>query len=199
MKLPDNVNPAHCASKDDCRYVLQGTKFKNGMAYSTNGKILCVALAQLEDDDTDREAIVPTRAMLKAFPSTGKKKRGVFPRLSLKRKRSVVRSKEGDCTILHDIDGTFPSVEQVCQQLDGYDLKLTIGVKLLNQISKGLGSDALTIHIKSSSKMTDGDYLSHPLYVTGSSDEAFAILMPMRSSRSNLRENRALSKMLSFK
>lgn len=218
MKLPNNVNPAHCASKDACRYVLNGVKISDGIAVATNGRVLVGTIATREDDDADRPALVPTRAMLKAFPKRGgkgKRRRGaLLPRLVIdaipeadpvaKLGTVTVIDKEFDRTTVKEIDGTFPAFEQVFTDHTKATLKVGLNATYLAMIAKSLGDDQLVLHIDPEGFDQRESVKSYQpaIYVTGSNDhdrESVAILMPVRVSIDGLSNNCVLNEVWKIK
>ena len=215
MKLPNGVNPAHVASKDQTRYVLNGVQFAHGLAVGTNGRMLVAAVATREDDDADREAIVPTRAMLAGFKvRRGKGVRALYsvlPRLVINAKAEneaatvTITDKNFDQTTVQEIDGNFPAFEAVFENPEKATLKLSINAKYLSDVAKALGDEQLTLHLDPEGFKDNGDVTkaySPAIYVTAGNDrerEAVAILMPVRVSRDGLDGNRVLSKIAHIK
>lgn len=215
MKLPQGVNPAHVASKDKTRYVLNGVKFGHGLAVATNGCMLVATIATREDDDAEREAIVPTRAMLAGFKVSrgkgGRARSSVLPRLVINAKPEkeigtvTITDKNFDQTTVKEIDGNFPAFEQVFEEPDKATLKLAINAKFLSEIAKALGDDQLVLHLDPEGFVDNGDVkkgYKPPIYLTAGSDhdrESVAILMPIRVSSDGLDGNRVLAEVAKIK
>lgn len=215
MKLPHGVNPAHVASKDATRYVLNGVQFAHGLAVGTNGRMLVAAVTTREDDDADREAIVPTRAMLAGFKVTrgkgGRARSSVLPRLVINAKPEkeigtvTITDKNFDQTTVQEIDGNFPAFEQVFEEPEKATLKLALNAKFLSEIAKALGDEQLVLHLDPDGFKHNGDTpkaYSPAIYLTAGSDhgrESVAILMPIRVSSDGLDGNRVLSKVAKIK
>lgn len=213
MKLPNGVNPAHAASNDQTRYVLNGVKFQGNLAVATNGRILVAAIATREDDDDARDAIVPTRAMIAGFKAAkGKRSRAVLPRLVINSisetepsglKTVTITDKQFDRTTVQDIDGKFPSFEQIFEDPAKHTLKLAFNAKLLADIAKALGTDAVELHLDPDGFKKDGLPAYGPqIYVTSNDDpdkESIAVLMPMRSDVGGLDGNSVLAEVAKIK
>lgn len=216
MKLPHGVNPAHVASKDATRYVLNGVKFGHGLAVATNGRMLVGTVATREDDDADREAIVPTRAMIKAFPKAkGKRRSSLIPRLVInpidendtkaKFGTVTITDKEFDQTTVKEIDGNYPAFEEVFTDHSKATLKVGINAAYLAMIAKALGDEQLVLHFDPDGFKENGDVrrgYSPAIYVTAGSDreqESVAIIMPVRVSGDGLDGNRVLREIAKIK
>jgi DNA polymerase III sliding clamp (beta) subunit (PCNA family) len=211
MKLPLGVNPAHVASKDATRYVLNGVQFAHGLAVATDGRSLVAAIATAEDDDADREAIVPTRAMLAGFKA-GRGRSSVLPRLVINPKPEneaatvTITDKEFDQTTVKEIDGNFPTFEQVFEDHTKHTLKVGLNVKLLANIAKALGQDQIVMHFdpegfKSSPHSLDNLY-GLQIYITSNDEnrgDTVGILMPLRASSDGLVGNRVLAEVAKIK
>lgn len=215
MKLPQGVNPAHVASKDHTRYVLNGVKFANGLAVATNGRMLVATVATREDDDADREAIVPTRAMLAGFKATrgksGRVRSSVLPRLVINAKPEkeigtvTITDKNFDKTTVQEVDGNFPELEHVFEEPEKATLKLALNAKFLSQIAKALGDEQLVLHLDPDGFKDNGNVrrgYSPAIYITAGKDhdrESVAILMPIRVSSDGLDGNRVLAEVAKIK
>lgn len=211
MKLPNGVNPAHVASKDQTRYVLNGVQFAHGLATATNGRCLVAAIATREDDDDAREAIVPTRAVMAGIKTTPSKRTGrrntakTLPRLTINPKPEenegtvTITDARFDTITVRDLNGNFPRIEQVFNDRAKHTLKLGICIKHLADISKALGDESLVLHLD-----PDGfepcenvpKAYRPAIYITRGEDaeECVAILMPMRVSTDHLAENRVVTR-----
>lgn len=190
MKLPHKVNPAHCCSKDGTRYIINGMGVRDGFAAATDGRVLFVAKAELETDDADREAIIPKRAVLKAFAKS-KKTKSVIPSLMInpakegELKTVTVMDKHFDKTTVQEINpgkSQFPRWECVCLDPEPYTRRISFTFSLLKNIVNAFNSDEITFHINPNAV---DDYGSNTaaIYITSeNSQEAFAMLMPRRET-----------------
>lgn len=176
MKIPNGINPAHVASKDKTRYILNGVKVKDGLAYASNGRSLFVTICEMEYEDDKREAIIPTRIALKAFKK--KTKNSILPILTLEPlgtdgyNKTRLLDKEMDVTITREIEGKFPNIHQVVPELENYKLAVSLNVNLLLEISKAFGEEVVNIY--------RNENIMDPMFITSKTQEAFAVLMPVR-------------------
>jgi hypothetical protein len=183
MKLPTGVNPAHCTTTDKTRYVLEGVQFKDGLAVATTGRVLFACKAEKETTDANRPALVPKRAMLKAFPK-GKHNTTAIPGLTINpieeghHATVTVLDKNQDETTTREIDGTFPAWEHVVEDPEDYTIQVSLNLDLLTLIAKSFGHSALTLHMSKNGFREHGH--NNAMFVTcQNSPDAFAIIMPM--------------------
>lgn len=204
MKLPNGINPAHCASTDKTRYSMMGVCVDDGLAYATNGRILVATECELEPEDEPRRAIIPTRIAKKGFAT--KPKDLVLPRIYLKQLKPApdmgidakepayvkLLNRELDRTTAKEVDGNFPHVENVVPDLNPYTIKISFNIKLLTQIAKALNSEKINL-------FATGDEKDPFLIVSKKNEEdAFGLLMPLRNEI-DLLKNRPLKKLLKLK
>lgn len=196
MKLPNKMNPVHCASKDDTRYVLNSVSIQGDLAIATDGRSLFAVKGSREDEDDARDAIVPKRVALAAWPQ-GKGKRGtLFPTLNInpaeesKLKTCTVINRDMDKTSVQDIDGTFPNIEKVIPDASKYTQRVGLNVKLLLNIAKCFGDDEIAIHFNAEGYAYGAN--SEPMIITAKDASAFGILMPLRAVGKPMSENLAL-------
>jgi DNA polymerase III sliding clamp (beta) subunit (PCNA family) len=176
MKLPHGINPAHCASSDQTRFVLNGVKIEDGIAVATDGRVFMASTVELSEEDTNRPALIPTRAMMKAFPkSRGKRsRRSVIDTLRIDPIPEAdpvatfgtvtITDKDLDLTTVKEIDGNFPKWHQVLEDPKPMTKRLTINVALLARIAKSFGDDGLTLHLDPDGFQAPG--YKPPIYVT---------------------------------
>lgn len=204
MKLPNGINPSHVASTDKTRYVMNGVCIRNGLAYATNGRALLATECKLEDEDAQREAIIPTRIAKKGFNT--KPKDLVVPRIYLKEVEKPLNwpedapppafvellDKDFDRTVAREIEGSFPKAEHVVPDLAPYTVKISFNLKLLTQIMKSLNSE--NVHLFATGEEKD------PFIILSAKNEedSFGILMPLHCDI-DLSKNRPLRKMLNMK
>lgn len=188
MKLPDKINPAHCASKDQTRYILNGVLLTGDLAVATDGRMLFACRATREEDDDARDAIVPTKAALAGFKA---RRHGIVPALNVLPK---VENLQSECRVMtsldesttfREIEGTFPNFAEVVRSPETHKLKVGINVPLLVKLAKAFGDDMLTLNIDVSQCPIDHHdrdriFVTQGMLVTGSSPEAVAVIMPCR-------------------
>ncbi len=185
MKLAPKINPMHCASKDGTRYILNGVKIAGNMAVATDGRTLFAACGTRDDDDADRDTIIPTRAAKAAWPQTKRKRGCMLPILTINPKAEnepgtvSILDVEFDKTTIKEIDGNYPRFEAVMPDVSKHTFRVGLNVKLLLQIAKCYGEDTVCLHINPDAM--NGGAVSDPIIVTNEkSPEAVAIIMPMR-------------------
>lgn len=185
MKISPKLNPMHCASKDGTRYILNGVKITGNLVVSTDGRTLFAAVCHRDEDDADRDALIPTRAAKAAWPQTKRKGKGsILPRLTInpidKGVATVtVVDRAFDKTTIKEIDGTFPAIHAVVPDVSGHTFKVGINTKLLLQIANCFGEEQVCLHINPAAM--NGGTVSDPILVTSpKTPDAMAILMPMR-------------------
>ena len=196
MKLPDKINPVHCASNDDSRYVLNSVSLQGNLAAATDGRCLFVALGERGPCDDDRDALLPKRAAKSAWPQT-KKSRGVLlPMLTIlttEEKATATCSlmtREMDLIKFPDIAGKFPDIDRVIPDPAGYTQRVGLNIAFLANIAKSFGETEVFIHFDAEA-WRDGQQCQ-PMLVTSKTQEAFAVLMPARCEYT-LRDNSALA------
>lgn len=196
MKLPNKTNPVHCASKDGTRYILNSVSIQGDVAVATDGRSLFAVKGCREDDDDQRDAIIPKRLASAAWPQ-GKGKRGfILPMLTINPVTEgfatcTVTNTDMDRTTARDIEGNFPNVEKVIPDASQYKQRVGLNVKLLLQIAKCFGEDEIAIHFDSDGwRDGQGD---KPMLITSKGRDAFGILMPLRTNGDGLDKNEALN------
>jgi DNA polymerase III sliding clamp (beta) subunit (PCNA family) len=186
MKLAPKINPMHCASKDRTRYILNGVKITGNMAVATDGRTLFAACGTRDDEDADRDAIIPTRAAKAAWPQSKRKRGCMLPMITVNPKGEKepgtvsILDVEFDKTTIKEIEGNYPRFEAVMPDVSKHTFLVGLNVKLLMQIAKCYGEDDVCLHINPDEMQ--GGCASAAIIVTNSkSPEAVAILMPMRA------------------
>lgn len=206
MKLPDKVNPAHVASKDQTRYVLNGVMLTGDLAVATDGRVLFACRATREDGDDARDAIVPTKAAMAGFKA---RRHGLVPALHVLPKSE---DRQLECRVMHSLDesttfrdiyGTFPNFTEVFTDPAKHTLKVALNVKLLEKLAKAFGEDMVTLNIDlDECKIDDDDntrkFANGGMIVTGTSPEAVGILMPCRPN-STLRRNTLIGRIIELR
>ena len=176
------------ASTDRTRYTLNGVFLAGNLAVATDGRSLVACIAQREEDDDAREAIIPTKAALAGFKD---RKKGVTPMLHVLPKpendvaRCRVMTSLDESTTYREIDGNFPHIDAVVPKPEKHTLRVALNVKLLLRIAKALGEDQVTLHLdpdgfKIDYNGVDG-LMQDAMIVTGRNPDAVGILMPCRT------------------
>lgn len=185
MKLSPKINPMHCASKDGTRYILNGVKITGNLVVSTDGRTLFAAICHRDEDDADRDALIPTRAAKAAWPQTKRKGKGsVLPLLTINPIDNglatvTVMDRAFDKTTIKEIEGNFPAFHKVVPDGFAHTFKVGINIKLLLQIANCFGENEVCLHINPSAM--NGGTASDPILVTSpKTPDAIAVLMPMR-------------------
>ena len=196
MKLPDKINPVHCASKDGSRHVLNSVSLQGNLAVATDGRCLFAALGERGPDDDARDALLPKRAAKAAWPQA-KKSRGVLlpmltilPAVAPAAATCSLMTREMDTIQIRDIDGKFPAIDRVIPAAAGYTQRVGLNIAFLANIAKSFGETEVFIHFDAAAWL-DGQQ-GQPMLVTSKTQEAFAVLMPARCSY-DLRDNKALA------
>lgn len=209
MKFPPKINPAHCASKDQTRYMLTGVALQGNMAIATEGRVLFLSTITREDDDSKRDVVVPT----KAIHAERKGKTTVHSVLPL----MTIRDAENEggrpfVEIMHSIDekaqfgdiqsDQYPDWSHVLADPNTHTKRLCINIKLLNKVAKALGEDMIELHLdpeKFGDKFGQPDGYHEAIYVTAQGQpEAVAVVMPARA-KCYLGDNHALTEGLRIK
>ncbi len=197
MKFNNATNPAHCASVDKTRYILNGVFVTGNLAVATNGRVLFASKIERDSDESKRDALIPIRAMNEARKSRAPKKRGcgMLPMLTIVETSEEkptpfveVMSKEMDVTKYRDIEpvGNFPNFAHVIPA--NGSIRLGLSFKLFAKIAKAFGTDDLTLHIQGD----DQDCVKDAVIVTSRTNDAFAVIMPRRTE-DDLHFNEALN------
>lgn len=212
MKLPEKMNPMHCASKDNTRYILNGVKILGNLAVATDGRTLCVVKGTRETDDDERDALIPTRVAKAAWPQRKRARGAILPMLMINPQgpeiagmkgelTTTVLDKEMDKHTARDIDGNYPRFEAVLPDTSKHTLKVGINIKLLTNLAKAMGSDGVVLHFNAE-KFQSGSYDEGMLVTAteGERTEAFGVIMPIRPSNlSDLSANHALKAVIAMK
>lgn len=194
MKFLDPVNPAHAASKDKTRYVLEGVLIKDDLAVATNGRILFAAKIHRDDDDSKRDAVVPVKAIHTASKGkTGKRGRGkILPLLTIKERekqtdRQTVEVMHGQEEVTRFADlsvepHSYPKVSNIFTDPSKHTMRLGISIALLTKLAKAFGEDMVQLSFDPEMfSNTDKGY-SGAIYVTSShrfhNDHSVGIIMP---------------------
>jgi DNA polymerase III sliding clamp (beta) subunit (PCNA family) len=201
MKLPNKINPMHCASTDATRYILNGVFLTGDLAVATNGRTLFATVGTRDDEDDARDALIPTKAAKAAWPQR-KGKASIVPMLTVNAKVEnetptvTILDKDFDKTTIKEIEGNFPNFEAVIPDVSKPRHVVGLNVKLLMQIAKCFGEDDVMIHL-------DPDGFRHGcqgeamLVTNGNNQNAVAVLMPMRVfGYVPVAENKVIKKMI---
>lgn len=196
MKLPDKINPMHCASTDATRYILNGVALVGNLAIATNGRALFACVGTRESNDDSRPAILPKRAAKAAFPQTKRKALcfplvQVLPREEGQYGATRITVTQGEETTYREIDGNFPNIEKVIPPHEGYSLTVGLNIKLLLDIAKCYGDDQLLIHLDPN-EFKHGRYTAGMLITSPKTRDALAVLMPLRGDDEPLPANGVL-------
>ena len=178
MKLPDKVNPVHCVTKDDSRYVLKFIKVKGGLAVATDGKAMLITQVAVQEDDTITEGLVPTAAIKQAMKN--KHQKGEF-----KFAPNAINPENIDVEVPVNLDActtyygrgdlNYPNALKVIPDHER-PLSISLDAKLLAQLAAGLGMNRVTITVDVDNPGTG--------YIVTSAEQthAFAVLMPARDA-----------------
>lgn len=194
MKFPTKMNPALVASKDATRYVLKHVLVTPELAVATDGRRLLAMC--VDDTEADKlPALLPAHVVAAACKGTRKQ---VFAQqLEIGETTATVRE-IGEARVFelsHDTPaGKFPVFWKVVPDAKAHTLKIGINVDLLAGLAKAMGAGGnhggVTLHL-------DPSALNGGMIVTAGNPEgnnAVGILMPMRTSDTDLSENRALQR-----
>jgi DNA polymerase III sliding clamp (beta) subunit (PCNA family) len=205
VKLPNKINPMHCASKDSTRYVLNGVRIQGNLAVAVDGRTLFAAVGSRDEEDDARDALIPARAAKAAWPQSKGKRGCLLPMLTINPREEganvpgtvTVTDREFDRTTIKEIDGNFPRFEAALPDVSKHTLRVGLNVKLLLNIAKCYGHDEMFLHFNREEER--GGCLSEAIIVTNSkSPDAVAILMPLRNPN-DLTGNRALDAMMKLR
>jgi len=205
MKLPEKINPAHCASTDGCRYSLNGVFVQGDLAVATDGRVLLISTATREDDDDARDALIPSRAMFAGFKQARNRKKVTLPRLVINPITEgvadvTVTDASFDKTTVRDIDAKYASFMQAVPEYSGHTLKLGIDIKLLAKLAKSLGTSDLVLNINPSDAIkienSESEFINSVLIVTSDENQPDSVgfYMPRRVRRDDLPGNEVLRK-----
>lgn len=205
------MNPVHCASKDGTRYVLNSVKIQGDLAIATDGRTLCVVKGERQDDDHERDALIPKRVAKAAWPQAKKKRGTVLPILMINPPEpdlgmvegaltTTVLDREFDKHTAKDIDGNFPKFEACVPDPKPYTMSIGINVNLLTQIAKSMGSNGVVLHFDPEEFKPEYRGTVLVTATDGDKTKAFGVLMPMRGDDlTNLNKNHALDAVMQLK
>lgn len=214
MKLPTKTNPAHCASKDSTRYILNGVALLNDIAVATDGRVMFVANLTRDDEDSKRDALVPTKAIL--AERRGKDRHNhVLPLMTIRdrakptdRQTAEVMHDANEVTNYGDIEHVekYPEFTKCMTDPASHNMKMCLDVKLLAKLAKSFGDTMLVLHLDpakfgygSGRGYGEPDGYHGSIYATvQGQQEAFAVVMPA-NPKSELQGNHALERAMKLK
>ena len=186
--------PTECCSNEATRYAIQGPALvtHNGSDYlaATDGRVLSMVTAQVEGDVAGNltgggNAVAMARETIKEAGKGGSKG------------RAIVRVAEGKATAgemtMPLVETKFPDGDGVLHDRSKADeVRITLNASLLAKLAKGLGAEAVTLHVKATERALDGVTIDAggPIFVevatvkgNGSTDGSFGAIMPLTDAK----------------